>query len=62
MVNYMNTYACKNDEVHCFAHNGKGCTALTDTDFGDRPCPFYKTKEQRAKELEESKRRRADGR
>ena len=30
----------------CFANFGCECIVLSDNDFGDRPCPFYKTKEQ----------------
>ena len=28
------------------------CTVLTDTNFGERECPFYKTQEQYIRELE----------
>ena len=28
----------------CFANSNGKCTCLEDNDFGDRDCPFYKTK------------------
>lgn len=37
----------------CFAHYADGCTCLSDNSFGDRDCPFFKTREQRRKELGE---------
>lgn len=36
----------------CFACDGSKCTLLTENDFGDRECPFFKTNEQVAKEKE----------
>ena len=35
---------CNNRE--CFAHEDGKCHALVDTDFGGKPCPFFKTREQ----------------
>ena len=36
--------------TECFANYGDRCSCLTDNDFGRRECPFFKTREQRAKE------------
>lgn len=36
----------------CFACEGGQCVVLTNTNFGDRECPFFKTKEQAEKEKE----------
>lgn len=36
----------------CAAWEGGYCTALTDNNFGVRKCPFFKTREQVAKEKE----------
>ena len=30
----------------CFANYGDHCSALADNDFGNRNCPFFKTKQQ----------------
>lgn len=38
-----NLPACR--ELSCFANREGYCDALTDTDFGMRRCPFYKTME-----------------
>ena len=51
VLNYEIGRKCQQNEVNCFAYTGRGCMALTDTNFGDRPCPFYKSKEQRAREI-----------
>ncbi len=42
------TCACKVSD--CFACKDGGCAALTDNDFGERSCPFFKTSEQVEKE------------
>lgn len=34
----------------CFANYGDRCACLADNDFGDRDCPFYKSKRQLADE------------
>lgn len=39
---------CGNNK--CFACEGGKCRALIDNDFGDRPCPFFKTRAQIARE------------
>lgn len=36
------------------------CNALTNNNFGERKCPFFKTKEQAAKEKDYCKKRLAD--
>lgn len=42
------------DKGDCFANmskqTGRYCSILKDTDFGERACPFFKTKEQLADE------------
>lgn len=36
---------CKDSRKDCFAITQEGnCKALSDTDFGNRQCPFYKPK------------------
>ena len=40
------------DMARCFAYDKGKCELLTDNDFGERECPFYKTKAQVAKEKE----------
>ena len=51
---------CKQVDLcpNCFARDEstKECSALQDTNF-NKKCPFYKTKEQRNKELEENAKR-----
>lgn len=41
----------------CFAYKDGGCSALTDSDFGKRKCPFFKTKEQVETEREAAEKR-----
>lgn len=37
------------DRTDCFANvSSEKCKILKDTDFGSRPCPFFKTEEQLA--------------
>lgn len=49
----MNKEICIHGKPDCFAWGTYGiCTALRDTDFGDRMCPFYKTREQMEEEQE----------
>lgn len=44
--------------VDCFAYSTGGiCKCLSDSDFGIKPCPFYKTLEQNEKERREIKNR-----
>lgn len=48
--------ACSDERKGCAANHGGRCVALEDTDFGDKPCPFYmdiQTKTQRIKECSE---------
>lgn len=35
---------CNND--NCFANNEGRCNCLSDSDFGGRKCPFFKTKKE----------------
>lgn len=47
---------CSHTRSDCAACHGGRCVALEDTDFGDKPCPFYmdiQTKTQRIKECSE---------
>ena len=37
------------DRSECAAHFDGICMALRNNDFGDRECPFFKTKEQNEK-------------
>lgn len=41
----------------CFAHKDGHCIALNDNDFGDKKCPFFKTKAQVEKERKKSEER-----
>lgn len=45
---------CGNNK--CFACEDGKCRALIDNDFGNKPCPFFKTRAQLARE----ERRRAE--
>ena len=40
--------------TRCFAYKNGSCRALQDTDFGKKPCPFYKTVKQNEKESAEA--------
>lgn len=42
--------ACNRTECHAYFAGTKGCIALDDTDFGERSCPFFKTREQAEKD------------
>lgn len=42
---------CHHDHADCFARghdliDRSKCIALTDSDFGERDCPFYKSRKQ----------------
>lgn len=39
-----NLPSCNRDD--CFAHKDGKCVLLTSNCFGERECPFFKTKEQ----------------
>lgn len=40
-------YECPScDRNNCFAYSNGECVILTDNDFGERECPFYKTQAQ----------------
>ena len=34
--------------LHCNRNSNGFCVLLTDNDFGERPCPFFKAKEDAA--------------
>lgn len=38
--------ACNRADCHAYFNGTHGCIALDDTDFGERACPFFKTREQ----------------
>lgn len=40
--------------TRCFAYKNGSCRALQDTDFGKKPCPFYKTTKQNEKQKAEA--------
>lgn len=42
MLVYQNAPGC--DKHECFACIDGKCIALTDNNFGERDCPFYKTR------------------
>lgn len=48
--------ACKNDK--CFAYESGFCRILISSKFGDKPCPFYKTKRKLNAERKKSAERR----
>lgn len=37
---------CLKEKTACFSYVKGVCRILKDTDFGEKDCPFYKTKEQ----------------
>jgi hypothetical protein len=43
----------------CFACEEKHCTILTKKNFGERKCPFFKTREQAEEEKEYCRQRMA---
>ena len=54
MIDYSRKDICEHGHYDCFARSNRGvCHALSDTHFGYRDCPFYKTKEQIDKEERE---------
>ena len=48
MVTFKNSPACNVEE--CFACEEQHCIILAKKNFGNRKCPFFKTREQVAKE------------
>lgn len=49
---------CEFEHFDCFARQtNEICRALVDTNFGERDCPFYKSKEQFEKEDNNRKRK-----
>lgn len=41
---------CVKQHTDCFAHSEGRCGVLSNTDFKDKDCPFYKTKAQTEEE------------
>lgn len=50
----------KCDAAECAAYEKGRSIALIDNDFGERKCPFFKTKEQAAKEKQQCEKRLAE--
>ena len=46
--------------VECFGYDDGYCMTLTGNDFGDKECPFFKTREQVAEEREYCRKRMAE--
>ena len=42
---------CRFKRDDCHAYKDGCCQALADTDFGDRDCPFYRSKEENVREV-----------
>lgn len=42
---------CRFKRDDCHAYEDGCCQALSDTDFGDRDCPFYRSKEENVREV-----------
>lgn len=51
---------CEKKLDDCFACSAGRCTILSKTDFGERGCPFYKTRSQTAEERRASRQRLMD--
>ena len=49
--NARNLPPCKQHRRAYLAYSGGRCTILTGTDFGEKRCPFYKTKAMAASQL-----------
>jgi len=45
---------CRQYRRACLSYSGGKCTILHDTDFGEKKCPFYKTKAMVAAQLKEA--------
>ena len=43
--------------VACFAHKDGYCICLKDNDFGNKRCPFFKTKSQYKKQVKKCEER-----
>lgn len=50
-----NVPECKQHRRACLAYSGGKCKILTGTDFGEKKCPFYKTKTMAAAQLQARK-------
>lgn len=42
----MSDVSCTRKDCFAYCAETRCCHALADTDFGGKPCPFYKTKKQ----------------
>jgi len=42
---------CRFEREECHAYKDGCCQALSDTDFGDGDCPFYRSKEENVREV-----------
>lgn len=47
--------------VACFANDGGQCVCLKDNDFGDKRCPFFKTKKMQAEQEAKCRKRLEEG-
>lgn len=45
----------KCNKSDCFACNWGVCVALSDNNFGDKPCPFYKTDRENQLSIEQAR-------
>ena len=48
-----NKEPCRDKRGNCKCERDGYCLALSDTDFGSRPCPFYAAKEENREEAQE---------
>ena len=44
---------CRDRRGECCMSAGGKCLSLWNTDFKGKPCPFYKTKEQRLSDMQD---------
>lgn len=58
MVDYRKFPVC--DVTECFGCEDGHCIVLIEKNFGERECPFFKTREQVAEEKEYCRNRLAD--
>ena len=49
---------CRQFKKACLAYSGGKCKILHDTQFGKKPCPFYKTKAMVTAQLSTAKKER----
>jgi len=46
---------CRQNRISCKSYSKGRCRILHDTEFGEKPCPFYKTKAMVAAQLSDRK-------